>query len=314
MESQMSISTVINYCTNDFRFIDRCIEEAQFYSDQITIPYCSHFFDGKKENRALLEKSIQKHSNVSFIEYAYSSNPYGTNFVITSEDLRWAHFLHSTSRYIGYVFEQASDYILFLDVDEIPDGKQVKEFLLESNYTEYSALRFLSFYYFRSALKRAKSFSKNALLAKRNSLSESALLHTKERLGTFENILGKKRDNILGKSGNPLFHHYSFVGAEKELFQKITSWGHRRERNWETMLLQELKNEPCNKESIFGLEYEDVEAFFNPLEVQIPNSKIGNSSLDWEEKYENYRFVDRTKVKRYLLEKEFLSEQACNNH
>ncbi len=314
MEVKMSITTVINYCTNDYRFIDRCIEEAQSFSDAIIIPFCSHFFDGTEENKALIEKSIQKHPNVSFIEYVYSKKAYGTNLPITPEDPRWAHFLHSTSRYIGYLYEETSDYILFLDVDEIPDGKQVRQFLATSNYTDYNALRFLSFYYFRSASKRAKTFSKNALLVKKSCLGESALLHSKERLGTFENIVGKKRDNVLGIDDNPLFHHYSFVGSEKELMQKVTSWGHCRERDWKSMLSKELKTKPCNKESIFGLEYDDVEAFFNPMEVMIPNNKVESICQNWEKKYANYRLVNQKKIRIHLLEKGFFSEQTYNHH
>lgn len=44
------VATVINYCTNDYKFIGYCIAEAGAFSAQVIVPVCDHFLDGTPEN------------------------------------------------------------------------------------------------------------------------------------------------------------------------------------------------------------------------------------------------------------------------
>ena len=69
-----SIDTVISYCSNDFRFIDKCIEEAKLFSQKIVIAVCDHFFDGTEERRDLLEHTYARHPDCHFIEFSYLSD------------------------------------------------------------------------------------------------------------------------------------------------------------------------------------------------------------------------------------------------
>ena len=54
------IAGVINFCTHDAWFLERCIEELSYACDQILIPVCDHFFDGTPENYPLLESLYAK--------------------------------------------------------------------------------------------------------------------------------------------------------------------------------------------------------------------------------------------------------------
>src|SRR5689334_2116292 len=65
------LGTVISYCTNDFRFIGKCIEEARRFSHSIVVAVADHFFDGVPENRALLNATYQAHPDCLFVEFAY---------------------------------------------------------------------------------------------------------------------------------------------------------------------------------------------------------------------------------------------------
>ena len=55
----MNITTVLMYCSNDFRWIEKCVEQASKISNEIIIPVCDHYFDGTSENRELLNKAYE---------------------------------------------------------------------------------------------------------------------------------------------------------------------------------------------------------------------------------------------------------------
>src|SRR5689334_7244771 len=97
------IATVISYCTNDFRFIDRCIAEARKFSQEIIVPVCDHFFDGTPENRLLLEHTYAKNPDCRFIEFTYLPDRlYSRYHSMGPQDEDWAIFWASTARYVGY--------------------------------------------------------------------------------------------------------------------------------------------------------------------------------------------------------------------
>src|SRR5690348_5600122 len=96
------LCTIINYCTHDYRFLQACIEEAKLISSQVIVAVCDHFFDGTPENRALLRQSYQEHPDCLFVEFAYDpSKPYGLYCPYKPTDEDWAHYWHSTARYVA---------------------------------------------------------------------------------------------------------------------------------------------------------------------------------------------------------------------
>ena len=181
------LTTVINYCTNDYRFLDICIQEAKKFSKEIVIPVCDHFFDGMPENRKLLEHSYAEHPDVQFVEFTFDKEPYGLYARITEEDPDWAHYWHSTARYVGYQFA-SSEHVLFIDVDEIADGDRMLAWLTHFPYEEWDGIRLTSSFYFREARFLAKKSMMNGLLVKKGALPTELLLDIHERKGTFHSL------------------------------------------------------------------------------------------------------------------------------
>lgn len=252
------IATIINYCTNDYRFLRYCIEEAQKFSQQIIIPVCSHFFNGEPENRALLEQSYREHSDVQFIEFAYDKEPYGIYSPLTSSDEDWSHYWHSTARYIGFHYVKNCDFVLFLDVDEIVEADRFIQWLQEFKIGD--ALRFSSYFYFGDPSQRAiDRFPLNALLVRRSCIeSPEMILDVLERKGLYDQIQGVKLTEVMGLDGRPLVHHYSWVRTPEELQKKVLTWGHRHDQDW-----LKLIEEPSE---IFGFKYETVDPAHDVLQ------------------------------------------------
>lgn len=269
----MGIGTVISYCTNDWRFLSLCIEEVKRFSSQVIVVVCDHLFDGTPENRMLLEWSYAQHPDCLFIEFAYDpKQPYGLYCPVKVEDEDWAHYWHSTGRYIGYHYlDEAIETVLFVDVDEIYDGKRFQEWIEGFDYRSYEAIRFVSYYYFREAKYRALSWLPLSLLIRKDAILPELLLDLWERQGIFESLAGSKMMQAVGLDGQPLLHHYSWVRTKEEMLIKARAWGHRHERNWRALIEEEFSHPFRGTEAFYGMRYEEVKSWRDPLSVEAPS-------------------------------------------
>jgi hypothetical protein len=271
---KIKISTVINYCTNDYRYLKMCIDSVMPFSNEVIIPVCDHFFNGEKENRFLLNRSYEEHPECRFIEYPFpKERPYGKNPPIGIEDVNFKHYMHSTSRYFGYLkSDLETDFVLFLDVDEIVETKRFIEWLHAFDFSNVKALRFYNYFYFREASYRSKSgHSINALLVNKKALDDpEKILTIYERRGLYLTLETDEQPIIMGLDGHPLFHHYSWVRTQEELEKKVTTWGHAHEDEWLKKLDEEFSQDFIFIDSVFYNLYENVNASHDPLEICVP--------------------------------------------
>ena len=271
------ISTIISYCTNDFRFIGRGVAEAKKFSSEIVIPVCDHFFDGSPERVDLLEETYRRHPDCKFIEFAYNPERIYSPYHHPDKD-DWAIFWAATARYIGYHFaDPSNEYVLFLDSDEIADGNRFLEWLETENYREYDAVRHGAYLYALSADYRSRKAANTTLFVKRSTLGPLTLINDLERLGCFLSHPGTKIDKELGLDGKPLFHHYSWVRTKPECLRKTGTWGHRNDADWNALV-----EETFAGKKIFALpdDFERVqEVFFDPFSVEIPEKGEGGGKV-----------------------------------
>jgi hypothetical protein len=259
----MTIAAVINYCTNDYRFLTRAIAEVSSFSSQIIVPVCDHFFDGTPENRSLLDRTYAEHPNVLFLEFAYDQKELYTPYVRRSpEDEDWGALWHSTARYLSFLYlDDSIEYLLFLDADEIVEGEKFGEWLRKEDYRKWDALWFFAYCYGFLPSRRASDIQQTALLVKRSSISPLKILNAQERFGLFAGLSGAKWLQIMGLDGKPMIHHYSWARPKKECLKKALTWGKKHLRNWEEWLekFQEMD------------EYPEVIPYFDPLSVSLPS-------------------------------------------
>jgi hypothetical protein len=261
--SSCMIATIINYCTNDFRFIGRCIREARKFSRQIIVPVCDHFFDGSPENRALLDATYAAYPDVLFLEFAYNVKRLYTPYIQRlPEDEDWGALWHSTARYLAFLYlAEEIQYLLFLDADEIVEGERFSSWLREEDYQQWEALWFFAYCYGFQASKRSPDLQQTALLTRRGAVSPLKIFSAQERFGLFAGLAGPKRLQIFGLDGNPMIHHYSWVRPRAECLKKSSTWGKKDQCDWKTWLAtaqSEMKN------------YQDVKLYFDPLTVSVP--------------------------------------------
>jgi len=260
-----SIATVINFCTNDYQYLRYCIREAKHFSSQILIPVSDHFFDGTPENRALLDKAYEEHPDCEFIEFSYDPDrPYGYPCLKQPSDLDWSRYWHSTARTIAYYYlRKEIEYVLFIDVDEIYEGRKFKEWLDHFDYQSYVALRFICYQYFRETRFRAKEEFTSGLLAQKRHLNPKIILTIDERVGLYQSLPGKKIMHQKGLEGSPFIHHYSWVRSKEQMLKKVTSWAHHWEKGWISLVEKEFAGPFSGKDFLSDREYETVDPYID---------------------------------------------------
>jgi hypothetical protein len=271
---QHQLATVINFCTNDHRFLNECVKNAKCFSSQVVISICDHFFNGEEENYALLESIYHEFQDCLFIEYEFDLNsPYGRTTPFPEEDLEAIHHWHNSGRLVPFYFlDESIEYIFFLDVDEIADGPKFNEWLDSLNYQQFSALRFCSYWYFREAQYRATTFPVTSLMVKKAGLDPDLLLNLDERMGAFYSLPGKKNLSARGLDEKPLVHHYSWVRTKEEMLRKTRCWGHHWERDWNQLIEEEYSREFNGRDFVRYYEYVAVDPHFDPMALPPPKT------------------------------------------
>ena len=246
------LATIVNFCTNEARFIDRCLAEAQKFSSQIIVPVCDHFFDGQAEDMQLLQEIIARHPEVQFVGFAFETSP------------RPPWYWPSLARVVGLRhLDTDIESVLFLDADEIVDGIAMHQWLSQGQYRHCSALSLANYWYFRESHFQADVLEDSAILIQRSEISEEAIMDPMERISIYEQAQGPKQRFCKGHQGQVMVHHYSWVRSKAEMLRKVQAWSHREDRDWIALVEAEFEQDFSGTDFVHGYHFKTVPAFFS---------------------------------------------------
>lgn len=238
----MSIKTIINYCTNDQRFINLCIDSVRNISCEITVTYTDCFYDGTPENINLIDKTIVSNPDVNFIKISYESNK------------RREHEWCSYSRIVGYnSAKKETDYVLFLDSDEIIESKTCSEFINSDQFIFGHDYKLEGYFYFRDVKYQALQLEDAAPLLYTKNLNINNVMLA-DRTSLFLNTPNIKHRHVT-YDGQVLMHHYSWARSKQEMLKKVKSWGHKHDRNWSELIENEFSHDFNGTDFINGYKY-----------------------------------------------------------
>lgn len=261
------IATIVNFCSNESHIIKATLEQALTFSSQVIVSVCDHFFDGSPENLPLLEKIYAAFPECQFVEYPYLPNKVSKKMFKKVDP---AHFWHSLSRLVGFSFvDEDIETVLFLDADEVPDGKRFRGWLDCSDYMLHSVLKLSNYWYFRDPTNQALQFEDSIVLAHRKAIENEILLHQDERDAIYNLLPGPKRRHVSDSDGNPMFHHFSWVRSKEKMLQKVKSWGHKGDRDWSSLIEEEFSLPFKGIDFVHGYQYKTVISPFD-ICLEIP--------------------------------------------
>lgn len=220
------ISVVINYCTNEHYFLDACIQQCSIFTDDIVVSYGSRLYDGSPENFTLINESIKKYNGINFVEYEVDPNI--DLYKQLGVDKRPAAYWHNLARWQGFRKLRNKTWVLFIDVDEIPDGQNFLNWLKNTILDENTVYKIANYWYYKYVNFQSIFWEDSAILINTTDLTEENFFGDIER-----NFLLTSCSNqnvcrfTTNDNGYPLIHHYSWVRTREQLFFKLQNWGHK---------------------------------------------------------------------------------------
>lgn len=261
------VATIIPYCSNEKRFLRYCIEGVLPFSEQTLIICCDHTFDGIPEDKKQLEEVASSFSNCDFFLYPFVKNKIRKR---EYKKMGFSGFWHTLSRWVGiFHLKKEIDYVLFLDTDEIVDAKAFSDWLKTGQYQKYQVMKLANYWYFRQVIYRANRWEDAPVFVKRGLLEKKRVLQKGERNAIYELAPPRKVRYVLGLDQKPMVHHYSWVRNKDEMLKKVTSWGHKEERDWPWLVEEEFSQPFKGTDFVHGYKYETVEPMID-LEAPLP--------------------------------------------
>lgn len=278
------ITTVINYCSSDEKFIHKNIVECLKFSDEVVISCVDHFFNGIEDKN--LYESLKEYFNHPKIKIVLSKwdSKLGNNC---------QHYWHNVCRYVAYLQTKNSGYYLFLDADEIPNGDLFKKYLNTKKYLNYDIIGdFISYYYFDKPIYRSLVLSGVGLLINSTYIIQDHFMRSQERWfyrklnqvdydeydlrypricervsfnGIFPKIINFNGKFAYLELGEVMFHHYSWVRSKQEMLAKVNSWGHKYDCDWTSMVENYFNVGFNGKCFVHGWEYIEVDNFLETI-------------------------------------------------
>lgn len=244
------VSVVINYCTNDERFIRKSLNNVLKVTDDVVVPISDHFFDGTPENFKSLEDLIIEYPNVTFKVYRWNNS-------------QFPRYWHNYSRIIGTHFAKY-DWILYLDSDEIIEVEPFKKFL-NSDLNQYDSYKLACYWYFREPIYQSTHWEDSPVLVKKNLVNINPFSVYLEREQMHE-MLDVRKKRMVTIDGLPFVHHYSWVRTKDEMIKKVKTWAHNEDnlgKNWVELIEDEFSGEFKGTDFVWKYTYNIVENKFN---------------------------------------------------
>jgi hypothetical protein len=250
------ISTILQYSTNEFNFLEANLQQCSKFSDEIIIPICNQFFSGESEDLSLIKKTkeiVKKYNKAYIIFYNWEG------------DKKHNCYYHNLSRKIG-TDNAKNEWLLFLDADEIPSDEFNDWFQTVSHLDQ--AWWFSCYWYFREPIYQAVCNEGAGLLIPKKYCNWD-LENKLERAQLFQKLYDTNKLSVSGihetlsLSGNKLIHHYSWVRNKNQMLKKVKNWAHNKDKNWNSLIEQEFSHAFGGTDFVHNYNYITVDNYFN---------------------------------------------------
>jgi hypothetical protein len=268
-----NITTIINFCSNEYRFISHSIRAALTCTDHVIVPFSDHFFSGDPEHWQLINRCIEENPNATFIQLPFD---------ITLREKKGPHFWHNVARWIGLQHcPNGTDFALFLDADEVLDPVRFTEWRAKTDLTPLNAVKFLNYWYFRDVCYQADQHEDSVVMTRVSAIKGKDVFSDSERHAL---KLAPYIEGAVGLDGQPFIHHYSWVRTQEEMLRKVKNWGHTSDRgNWEDLVNEEFSGPFSGTDFVHGYSFETVEPLITldaPIDLSERDQSVAPKAFD----------------------------------
>ena len=243
-------AVVICYCSNDHRFIEKCLDQALLVSNNVIVPISDHLFGGEPENLESISALATKYPQVNFSTFEWHPE-------------KFPRYWHNMSRILGNsLVSNEYEWVLFLDADEILEPELFNKFISSDAFESHDTYKLGCYWYFRDPTYQATTFEDSPVLVRKQLININPEDASCEREQMFEYLNVPKQSLVL-QDGSPLVHHFSWVRTKEEMLKKVKNWGHASDTNWEALVEEEFSRPFNGTDFIHKYEYTITENKFN---------------------------------------------------
>ena len=246
------LSTILHYCTNDYRFLDATLKQLSKFSDEIIIPMCDKFFNGELENQELLQKSkdiISKYDKCTLYMFEWHGehrNPF---------------YYSNLSRKLGTDIAK-NEWILYVDTDELFTD-EFQDWFMDNKDTDNTYWLTCNWYYREPIYQATKREAAGLLIKKKYCNWDIQNAVDRKSLFTRTNMINGDHVPVLSKTNEPMVDHFSWVRSKEELLSKVKNWGHKHDKDWVSLIEKEYSKEFDGTDIVHGYSYKTVENKYN---------------------------------------------------
>jgi hypothetical protein len=244
------LSVVVLYCSQERDLIDRAIAPLVKVSSDVVVVSLTHFFTGSED--------IQVQDKLKELQTKYGIKP-----VV----MQWKHipgapqnFWPKELRLHGFgATRVSSKYIMFVDADEILRSPPAFLAWFSSlDATSKQSYKLSNYWYFMSERRRSKVLEDSIIIVPRFTLRfEQFRAHG---VGEREALVSNPLREVKDLDGKVFFDHLSWVREKDILMQKVSTWGHRNDKDWIPLVNKALSEDPLTTaDFVHGYEYDIIE-------------------------------------------------------
>lgn len=238
------MEAVILYSTNDYKFFKQCIGNLTLLNIKCHIVTYTHMWNGTPENEELLKSSFELFKNTDLVNF----------YKIEWTEGKHPWYWEALGRYEATKLIN-SEYVLYIDIDEIVDIPKFREFLDKADYKKFDTMKLANSWYWREPIYKATSCEYNTVLTK-SSLAKQ--LHFQD--GGREHYFRCSSNQGYSNTNEPFIDHYSWVRTKEEMLNKVKNWGHTNDTNWVDLVEEEFSRPFNGTDFVHGYSYHIVES------------------------------------------------------
>ena len=263
------VGCVITACTLDHAFLPWTVTECLEFAGTVVVAYGDRLVDGQPGDEGghgalqAAKHAFRARPEVRFVQYAVDP----VDELIDAPELRArGMYWPNRARWEGVAALPAGvRHVMFLDADEVPEGRRMREFLTARPPGPATALRFAAYWYFRLPVLRCRELDVDAVTLvpwERACERDAVMLCERGRAG----LAGEDATrHVTGLDPAPLVHHYKWVRSAEGLLAKARLMHPRLERAWRLELQSPDADRPGRRDAVFGNIYQIVPSRFHGL-------------------------------------------------
>lgn len=239
--SEMNLTILITYCSNERMFADALLKAALHAADIVCVAVGRRLFDGRDEDVNHIMDLANRYPRAHFVWFEVPDELLPTPIVLHNNARIAARDLASDLSK-GQLYTDS--WVIMLDGDEVPreGGCPLLDWwrTVRAHAERQNTYKLSNRWFFLHPRLISERIEDSVVLVHGSNLSDRALSHPRERDGVCMTVCqggGNCVRNVGGVDATPMFDHFSWVRESRDhLIKKVVNWGHTNDQDWVTMI------------------------------------------------------------------------------